>query len=111
MFLIALLPTVTMASFEQSKTLDEVDRRIASSTQNLQRQIDSLSYQLLQLKTASIPVQNTVIQQVVVDQETKVKVENLEVKVGTLQRAVDYLQINVINALDKIIGMLNKLIK
>jgi maltooligosyltrehalose synthase len=82
----------------------------------LQGQIDSLSYQLLQLKTAGIPAQQqaqvqTVIQQVVVDEDTKAEVETLKRKVGILESAVNVLQTSVMNALNTTIGLLKQLLK
>lgn len=101
-------PLNTYASLNQSKELDEVDRRIASSTQNLQRQIDDLNYKLLQLKNT--PAQTTIVQNVIVDEDTKAKVQVLETKVGILEKAVIFIQENVMKAINTAIDLLERIL-
>ena len=101
-------PLNTYASLNQSKELDEVDRRIASSTQNLQRQIDDLNYKLLQLKNT--PAQTTIVQNVIVDEDTKAKVQVLETKVGILEKAVIFIQENIMRAINTAIDLLERIL-
>jgi len=111
-FIILLTPISASASFNQSKELDEVDRRIASSTRSLQSQIDNLNWQLLQLKTANNNQEkNVIVNETVIDEVTEQRITNLETKVGTLQSAVDFLQNKIIGVLNIVVDFLSKLSK
>jgi len=113
--IILLAPGTSFASDTKLWYSTEEQQRIDSKLADLQKQVDelkklndSLEYRILQVEKKPITTQTTVQ---ITDQETKTKVKSLESRVGTLEKAVSFLQTKVMDALNTTIGLLKQLLK